>query len=337
MILLTGGAGYIGSHTAISLLSQGYDVFILDNLSNSSLDAIKSIENISGKKVIFKEMDLRNRSEMRTVFESNTFEGVIHFAAYKAVGESVEKPLKYYDNNLNGLVSLLNFCEEYQISNFIFSSSCTVYGSPDSVPVGEDESIKDADSPYGTTKIICENILNDFSRSNSWFKHLNLRYFNPIGAHQSGLIGDDPEGIPNNLLPYVVRVAAGVLPKLKVFGKDYNTEDGTAIRDYIHVCDLAEAHVRALEVLLSNGYNENIKSINIGTGEGVSVLQLIRTFEQATGQKVEFEFTDRRKGDVEKIYAKSDLSKEILSWETKYSLEEMLSSAWNYQKKKINA
>jgi UDP-glucose 4-epimerase len=334
MILLTGGAGYIGSHTALSLLESGEKLLILDNLDNSNLEVIDNIEIISKKSFQFVQGDVRDYSILDQIFQKYPINGVIHFAAYKAVGESVGNSLRYYDNNVGGLITLLKACKKYKVSNFIFSSSCTVYGNPDTIPVDEESVVKQAASPYGNTKIICEEILKDFSISEPWFKFVSLRYFNPVGAHLSGLIGDDPNGVPNNLLPFLVRVASGELDVLSVFGGDYNTPDGTAIRDYIHVVDLAEAHLSALKYVVE-GKTRN-SHFNIGTGKGYSVLDLINTFEKVTGVKINYKVVDRRPGDVEQIFAQPDLAKRELGWNARFGLEEMLSSAWNYQKRKKN-
>ena len=334
MILLTGGAGYIGSHTALSLLEKGEEILIIDNLENSSLQVIQSLKEVSKKELIFIEGDVRDEALLEELFAKYNISGIIHFAAYKAVGESVVDPLKYYDNNVGGLVSILNTCKRHKVSNFIFSSSCTVYGTPDIIPVDEKASIQQAASPYGNTKIICEEILSDFAYSESWFDFVSLRYFNPIGAHHSGIFGDDPNGIPNNLLPYITRVASGELEELSVFGSDYNTPDGTAVRDYIHVVDLANAHLKAMEYV--RAANSKVRFVNIGTGKGYSVLDLIKTFEKTTGVKINYKMVERRPGDVEKIYAKPDLAEKELKWKAQLNLDDMLTSAWEFQKAKQN-
>lgn len=333
MILVTGGAGYIGSHTVVELINKGYEVLIADNFSNSSKDVITRIEKITGKKISFIEVDLCDYSSVKKLCSQFKITGVIHFAAYKAVGESVELPLKYYHNNIASLVSVLKLCEEQKISNFVFSSSCTVYGNPTSIPVTEDSPIKSGESPYGKSKIFSEEIIADFQKSNP-ISCCNLRYFNPIGAHPSGLIGDLPSGTPNNLLPYVTQVAAGLRKELLIFGNDYNTKDGSCVRDFIHVLDLAKAHISALQY---NDTNKNkLSQFNIGTGEGVSVLELIKTFEKVNQINVPFKIVDRRPGDVEAIYAVCSKAKQELKWAASLNLEDMLVSSWKFQKNLSN-
>lgn len=329
MILVTGGAGYIGSHSVIELHNKGYDVLIIDNFVNSSPSILKHLKTITGEDFEFIEVDLCNYKKLKGLTEKYKITGVIHFAAFKSVGESVELPLKYYENNIQSLTNVLKLCEERDIPNIVFSSSCTVYGNPKSIPVTENTPIAKAESPYGKTKVFSEDILKDFHNSSS--KSIcNLRYFNPIGAHKSGLIGDYPDGRPNNLLPFVTQVAAGVREKLSVFGNDYETKDGSCVRDYIHVVDLAKAHVNAIEF---NKKNHNSYSIfNIGTGIGVSVLELLKTFEKISNTTVNFEIAPRRKGDIGAIYANCQHAEKKLNWKAELNLENMLSSAWKFQK-----
>lgn len=330
MILVTGGAGYIGSHSVIELHRQGYNVLIADNFVNSTPKVINHLKTITGKNFNFIEVDLCDYNELERLTAEYKITGVIHFAAFKSVGESVESPLKYYENNIQSLINVLRLCEQKTICNVVFSSSCTVYGNPKSIPVNELTPIKKAESPYGKTKVYSEEILSDYHKTSS-ISICNLRYFNPIGAHESGLLGDFPVGKPNNLLPYVTQVAAGLREKLSVFGNDYNTKDGSCIRDYIHVVDLAKAHVNAIDF---NQKNDNTYSVfNIGTGRGVSVLELLKTFEKVNYVPVNFEITQRRSGDVGAIYADCKEAKEKLNWKAELSLEDMLSSAWKFQQK----
>jgi len=328
MILVTGGAGYIGSHTIVELLNKNFEVLVIDNFSNSDVSALESIEKITGKSISFIEMDLRNYDLLVEKTKEFDIEGIIHFAAYKSVGESVFEPLKYYDNNINSLVNVLQLLKERNISNFVFSSSCTVYGSPEVIPVTEDSEVKKGESPYGKSKIIGEEIVNDFNYTRP-FSAINLRYFNPIGAHSSGLIGDRPIGKPNNLLPIVTQVAIGKRDVLSVFGDDYDTPDGTCLRDYIHVIDLAKAHVSAVEY--NRGNHNTVIPINLGTGNGSSVLEIINTFEKVSKIKINYKINPRRKGDVPAIFGDCSLSKKLLDWEAQLSLEDMLSSAWNFE------
>jgi UDP-glucose 4-epimerase len=328
MILVTGGAGYIGSHTIVELLNKNFEVLVIDNFSNSDVSALESIEKITGKSISFIEMDLRNYDLLVEKTKEFDIEGIIHFAAYKSVGESVFEPLKYYDNNINSLVNVLQLLKERNISNFVFSSSCTVYGSPEVIPVTEDSEVKKGESPYGKSKIIGEEIVNDFNYTHP-FSAINLRYFNPIGAHSSGLIGDRPIGKPNNLLPFVTQVAIGKREVLSVFGDDYDTPDGTCLRDYIHVIDLAKAHVSAVEY--NRGNHNTVIPINLGTGNGSSVLEIINTFEKVSKIKINYKINPRRKGDVPAIFGDCSLSKKLLDWEAQLSLEDMLSSAWNFE------
>lgn len=332
-ILVTGGLGYIGSHTVVSLLNEGYEVVIIDNLSNSSFSVLEGITEITDKNPKFHKIDLRHKADVTQFFDEHSdIKGLIHFAASKAVGESVEKPLLYYENNINSLVFLLQEMEKKNLSNFIFSSSCTVYGQADELPITEDAPIKKAFSPYGNTKQIGEEIIEDVCASNADFDAIALRYFNPIGAHPSAKIGELPIGTPQNLIPFITQTAMGKREELAVFGDDYDTPDGTCIRDYIHVLDLAEAHVQALERLIENKANGNYEVFNLGTGSGNSVMEVIKAFEKSTGQKLPYRIADRRKGDVIAAYANTTKAKEVLGWETKRNLEEALSSAWKWEK-----
>lgn len=334
MILVTGGTGYIGSHTCVELMKKGYDVLIADNLSNSHRDVVDRIANITGQKPLFEKTDLSDRKQTRKLFEKyKEIRAVIHFAAFKAVGESVEKPLMYYHNNLNSLIYLLENMAEKDIRNFVFSSSCTVYGEPDSLPVSEDSPIKPASSPYGNTKQISEEILRDTSHVNKKIKVISLRYFNPIGAHPSAEIGELPLGVPDNLVPYITQTAYGIRKELKIFGDDYNTPDGSAIRDYINVVDLSKAHVVAIERLLKDRNKKNFEIFNLGTGRGNSVFEVINAFKKATGVKLNYEVVGRREGDVEKVYADTRFANAELGWKAEKGLEETLLSAWNWENK----
>jgi UDP-glucose 4-epimerase len=335
-ILLTGGTGYIGSHTAVELIHQGYEVIIVDDLSNSEHRTIESIEKIIGTKPEFHQFDLRNSTSLEKLFKDNKFDGIIHFAAKKAVGESVEKPLLYYDVNLNSMLSLLKLMELHKVSNLVFSSSCTVYGQPSRLPVTEDTPFALAKSPYGHTKQIGENILNHTTRTNGQLQALSLRYFNPVGAHPSALIGELPVGTPANLVPFITQTVAGLRSKLKVYGNDYNTPDGTAIRDYIHVVDLAKAHVRAIEHMLNNEQKKSYEYFNIGTGKGSSVLEVIQAFERINLTKVPYEVVDRRAGDIVKIYADTTRANNELNWKAQLNLDDMMKSAWKWQKTLIS-
>ncbi len=326
-ILVTGGAGYIGSHTCVSLLSAGYDVIVVDNLSNSSLEALSGIETISGGRIKFYKTDLRNTEELRKVFRKEKIDSVIHFAGLKAVGESVTFPLKYYDNNLGATLSLLKVMEEFQVKNLVFSSSATVYGNPNTVPIDEDFPLF-ATNPYGMTKLMIENILKDMAKADPSMTIIILRYFNPAGAHKSGLIGENPKGIPNNLFPFIAQVASGKLSKLRVFGGDYSTKDGTGVRDYIHVCDLAEGHVAALKCIEKVGC---LSVYNLGTGTGYSVLDIIGAFEKANGIKIPYEIVDRRSGDIDACYANPSKAFHHLKWQAKRDLIEMCEDAWRFE------
>lgn len=332
-ILVTGGTGYIGSHTVVELLEEGFEAVIIDNLSNSELEVLDGITAITGKKPFFEQVDLRDRDLVFKVFEKHPdIRAIIHFAAFKAVGESVEKPLAYYENNLLSLIHLLEAMKKFQVNHLVFSSSCTVYGEPDSLPVDESAPIKKANSPYGNTKQICEDILQDTLVSSPEMGVISLRYFNPIGAHASAEIGELPIGIPNNLVPFVTQTAAGIRERLNVFGNDYNTPDGSAVRDYINVVDLARAHIKAIRRLLNNKQNSAFEVFNLGTGKGYSVLEIIHAFEKATGQKVNFKIVDRREGDVEQVYADTAYANSELGWKAEKGIEETLLSAWNWEK-----
>ena len=331
-IVVTGGTGYIGSHTVVELLTRGFEVHIIDNLSNSDASMVDRIEKITGKRANFTKIDLLDKEALHNFFDQiNQVDGIIHFAALKSVGESLSRPLSYYENNLQGLNSLLENVRRHKIANFVFSSSCTVYGSPEHLPVTEETPFGHTPSPYGATKQMCERILDDFSQANPFLKQISLRYFNPIGAHDSHLIGELPSGIPNNLMPYITQTAAGLRSELSVFGEDYETPDGTAIRDYIHVSDLAMAHVKALDYLSTK--EESIcEKINVGTGRGSSVMEVIKSFERTTGIKLRYKVVGRRDGDVESIYANASKAKAMLDWQATYSLDDMTRSAWQWEK-----
>lgn len=329
-ILVTGGLGYIGSHTVVALQEKGYEVIIVDNLANSQIEILDRIIKITGIKPIFEQMDLRDKPAVIALFEKyQDISGIIHFAAFKAVGESVSKPLDYYENNLNTLIYLLQKVVEKNIS-FIFSSSCTVYGEAKQMPIFEDAPIQPAISPYGNTKQIGEEIILDTAKSTP-ISAILLRYFNPIGAHKSGLIGELPTGVPQNLVPFITQTAIGKREKLSVYGNDYPTPDGTCIRDYIHVVDLAEAHVVALERLINKKNETTVEIFNLGTGRGSSVLEVIKAFEQVTHQKLNYQIVDRREGDVIQAYADTTKAKKVLGWQTKLSLEEALKSSWDWE------
>lgn len=331
-ILVTGGMGYIGSHTVVELQNAGFKVVIVDDLSNSGIGALDGIEQITGKRPIFVEADCRDSEKMNETFSNYKIDAVIHFAASKAVGESVEKPIMYYDNNINSLLTVLRTMKQHQVENIVFSSSCTVYGQPDQLPVTEQTPRKDAESPYGNTKRICEDILSDSSKA---YKHLNsiaLRYFNPIGAHASALIGELPLGVPANLVPYITQTAAGIREELQVFGDDYNTADGSCIRDFINVVDLAKSHVIAVQRLIEKKNKSSYEIFNIGTGSGASVLELLTTFEEATKRKVPYKIVGRRAGDIEQIYANASFANEELGWKAEINLADTLLSAWKWEK-----
>jgi len=331
-ILVTGGTGYIGSHTAVELIQKGYEVLIIDDLSNSEASVIDGIESITGVRPAFENFDIKDETALKACFQKhNNVEAIIHFAAYKAVGESVERPGMYYRNNLVTLMNLLDAMQEFQTPNLVFSSSCTVYGQPDKLPVDETAPIKKANSPYGNTKQISEDIIIDTLAAASNMQAISLRYFNPIGAHPTAKIGELPRGVPNNLVPFITQTAIGLRKELKVFGDDYNTPDGSAIRDYIHVVDLAKAHVVAIERLLNNKNRSAFEVFNLGTGKGSSVLEIINTFEEATGQKLPYTIVDRRAGDVEQVWADTRLANEELGWKAESTLAETLASAWKWE------
>ncbi|UXP30695.1 UDP-glucose 4-epimerase GalE [Reichenbachiella agarivorans] len=330
-ILVTGGFGYIGAHTVVELLQAGYEVHVVDDLSNTDESVSERIQEITGKRPAFTLLDLRNAQDVEALFSNHTFDGVIHFAASKSVGESAQNPLLYYHNNILGLVNLIASMKKHGVPNIVFSSSCTVYGQPDVLPVTEQTPIKPAESPYGNTKKIGEDILRDSAKAYDNIHAIALRYFNPIGAHPSALIGEKPKGVPNNLMPYLMQVATGERELLSVFGNDYNTVDGTAVRDYIHVVDLAKAHVIAVQRQLDGKQKEAYEFFNLGSGSGFSVLEIIESFERINGVKVNHQITERRAGDIEKIYADNTYAKEELGWQSELSLDEMMSSAWNWQ------
>ena len=330
-ILLPGGAGYIGSHTAVELLNAGRDIIILDNFSNSKPEVLEKIKKITGKDFKFYEADYLDRKAVEKVFEENEIEAVLNFAGYKAVGESVAKPLEYYHNNITGCLVLLQTMKKYNVKKFIFSSSATVYGEPEKIPLTEDCKTGGTTNPYGTTKLFIEQILKDiYASDNSWDIAI-LRYFNPVGSHESGLIGEEPQGIPNNLMPYIARVAAGKLKELSVFGNDYNTPDGTGVRDYIHVVDLAKGHVCALNKL--DKESKGLFIYNLGTGTGYSVLDMVKAFEKATGKNVPYKIAPRRAGDIATCYADPEKAKKELGWVATKTLEDMCKDSWNYIEK----
>ncbi len=329
-VLVTGGCGYIGSHTVVDLLNEDYEVVIVDNLSNSKIEVIDKIKKITGKEVTFYQYDLCDKEKVEIVFARENPDAVIHFAGLKAVGESVQKPLLYYENNLISTLNLLEIMQKYKARKFVFSSSATVYGKPASLPIDETFPLSPT-NPYGTTKLMIENILADLYQSDNSFDITILRYFNPIGAHKSGLLGEDPNGIPNNLMPYIVKVATKELPVLNVFGNDYDTVDGTGVRDYIHVCDLSYGHVLALK-----NKRVGLKIYNLGTGMGTSVLELVNMFEKVNNIKIDRQFVARREGDIDACYASNAKAKEELNFECKYNLEDMCLDSYNYVKNNIN-
>ncbi|MDX4050882.1 UDP-glucose 4-epimerase GalE [Aliarcobacter skirrowii] len=333
MILITGGAGYIASHTLIELSKDGFDFIVYDNLSNSSKESLKRVKKITGVKVKFVKGDIRDKKALRKVFKKYSIDSVIHFAGLKAVAESVANPLSYYDNNVIGTIRLLEVMKEFDCKKIVFSSSATVYGNPESCPIDESFPVGGTTNPYGTSKYMIERILEDLYISDNSFKAVILRYFNPVGAHESGLIGEDPNGIPNNLMPYISQVAVGKLKELSVFGSDYETKDGTGVRDYIHVVDLANAHVKAIEYLGNETSASSVLKVNIGTGTGYSVLDMIKAFEKASGQKIPYKLVPRRAGDIATCYSNPQKAKEILDWEAKFNLEDMCKSSWNWQSK----
>jgi len=332
-ILVTGGTGYIGSHTVVELINSGFDVLIADNLSNSNIDVLSSIKKITGVEPAFTNIDLSDQEKTANYFSQlKNIDAIIHFAAFKAVGESVEKPLKYYKNNIQSLINVVEGMQNNNFNNLVFSSSCTVYGQAEKLPVTEETPILKADSPYGNTKQICEEIISDYSKMNINKKFVLLRYFNPIGAHESGLIGELPIGVPGNLVPFITQTTAGLREVLSVYGNDYNTFDGTPIRDYIHVTDLAKAHVLSVKRMFDTN-NSNLEIFNLGTGRGNSVLEVIKTFEEVTNQKINYKIVQRRPGDIEQVWADTKLANTILGWKAELSLAQALLSSWNWEKK----
>jgi len=330
-VLVTGGLGFIGSHTVVELQNEGFEVLIIDNLSNSTIEVLDNITSITGIKPTYFNIDLKNKTAVKDFFATNKVDGIIHFAASKAVGESVQIPLEYYENNISSLVYILQEMKANNLNNFIFSSSCTVYGQADELPITENAPIKPAESPYGNTKQIGEEIIKDATRISD-LKAIALRYFNPTGAHESAKIGELPIGVPQNLIPFVAQTAAGIRAELSVFGSDYDTTDGTAVRDYIHVVDLAKAHIVALKRLIENNNKAKYEVFNLGTGKGNSVLEVIQSFEKVTGQKVNYKLVDRREGDITAAYADTNYANNELGWKTKLSLDQALLSAWEWQK-----
>lgn len=332
-ILVTGGLGYIGSHTVVELYNKGYQPIIIDDLSNSENSVFEALKKLTSPDLQLIDVDIKDKQKMKERLSQHEILGVIHFAAYKSVGESVKRPLKYYANNIQGLVNILDVCEEYNITNFIFSSSCTVYGDTDQVPINEAHPVVQAMSPYGNTKQVGEEIISDFANSLTEFKAISLRYFNPIGAHETGEIGELAYGVPNHLVPYLNQVANGQRDKLHVFGGDYNTTDGTCVRDYIHVVDLAKAHIAAIEYLMCKEKGANSHEvINIGTGKGTSVLEMIKAYVQATGVQIPYKIVEKRPGDVEQAYADATKSKKVLGWKAELSISKALADAWKWQK-----
>ncbi len=332
-ILVTGGAGYIGSHTCVELLNEGYDVIVVDNLSNSSKKAIDRVEEITGKHITFYEVDILNHDAMERIFNAHSIDAVIHFAGLKAVGESVVKPIEYYHNNMTGTLVLCDVMRNHGVKNIIFSSSATVYGDPAIIPITEECPKGSPTNPYGWTKSMLEQVLTDIHTADPEWNVVLLRYFNPIGAHKSGLIGEDPKGIPNNLLPYIAQVAIGKLECLGVFGDDYDTPDGTGVRDYIHVVDLAVGHVKAIKKLEEKG---GVSIYNLGTGKGYSVLEVLHAFEKACGHKIPYQIKPRRAGDIATCYCAPEKAKKELGWEAQYGIEEMCADSWNWQSKNPN-
>lgn len=331
-VLVTGGAGYIGSHTVLELLNEGHQVIVVDNLSNSSKEALNRVKKITGKELTFYEEDLLNKSSIQAIFSKNDIDSVIHFAGFKAVGESVAKPLSYYQNNITSTLYLCEIMKEYGVKNIVFSSSATVYGDPEEVPITEDFPLS-ATNPYGRTKLFIEYILKDLHIADDSWNIALLRYFNPVGAHKSGLIGEDPNDIPNNLMPYISQVAVGKLEKLSVFGDDYPTHDGTGVRDYIHVIDLALGHIKALEKL---DEKPGLVIYNLGTGKGSSVLDMVKAFEKASGKNVPYRITDRRPGDIAECYADPSKAEKELGWKAEYGIEEMCEDTWRWQSNNPN-
>ncbi|WP_444994336.1 UDP-glucose 4-epimerase GalE [Aliikangiella sp. IMCC44359] len=331
-ILVTGGAGYIGSHTTLLLLEAGYQVVVVDNLSNSSLESLRRVENLTGKEVVFYKADIREKDKLISIFEEHQIDGVVHFAGLKAVGESTQIPLEYYEQNVYGTVSLLKVMQQFNCLRIVFSSSATVYGDPATVPITEDFPVS-ATNPYGRSKLYIEEIMRDLAISNDAWNIILLRYFNPIGAHDSGQIGEDPQGIPNNLMPYISQVAVGKRDKLSVFGGDYPTIDGTGVRDYIHVVDLSDAHVKAIQKIESlNG----VSTFNLGTGKGYSVLQMVDAFKEGAGKAVPYEIVERRPGDIAECWADASLAEKILGWKASRGLQEMVNDTWRWQSSNPN-
>lgn len=333
LVLVTGGTGYIGSHTVVELMNEGFDVVIIDNLSNSEKSVLDGISKIIGRRPYFEQFDLCDKERVHNFFKIyRKVSAIIHFAAYKAVGESVEKPLMYYQNNLESLMNLLQGMIDFKVHNLVFSSSCTVYGEPDQLPVTEEAPIKLATSPYGNTKQMSEEIIADTIKSNNTIKAIALRYFNPIGAHTSALIGELPRGVPNNLVPFITQTAAGIREELKVFGNDYNTPDGTAIRDYINVVDLAKAHVVSVKRMLEDKNKKNFEVFNLGTGKGSTVLEVVNAFKKSTGMDLNYKIVGRREGDTEAVYADTNFANKELGWKAEVNLEDTLKSAWEWEK-----
>lgn len=332
-ILVTGGTGYIGSHTVVELQQAGYEVVIVDNLSNSNADVLEGITKITGKRPIFDKLDCTDFGAMKALFKKYSFDGIIHFAASKAVGESVQKPLLYYRNNLVSLLNLLELMPKYNVKGIVFSSSCTVYGEPDNNPIDENAPIKPATSPYGNTKQINEEFILDFIHSGAPIKSIILRYFNPIGSHPSAEIGELPLGVPQNLVPYITQTGIGIREQLSVFGDDYNTPDGSCIRDFINVVDLAKAHVIAIERMLEDKSDEKVEIFNLGTGTGLSVLELIKVFEKVSEKPLNYKIVGRREGDIEQIWANPDKANNVLGWTAKETIEDTMASAWKWQQR----
>ncbi len=327
-ILVTGGAGFIGSHTVVELLNEGKEVVIIDNFSNSKKEVLDAIRKITNKDFKFYEIDYLDREKLEKVFEENKIDAVLNFAGFKSVGESIEKPIEYYTNNISGALVLLDTMRKYGVKNFIFSSSATVYGEPERIPLTEDCKTGSTTNPYGTSKLYIEQILKDIYTSDPSWNICILRYFNPVGAHESGLIGEEPQGIPNNLMPYVARVALGTLKELSIYGDDYDTKDGTGVRDYIHVVDLAKGHIKALQKLEKE--KQGLFIYNLGTGKGYSVLDMVKAFEKVTGKKVAYKIAPRREGDIATCYADPKKAKEELGWQADLGIDEMCRDSWNY-------
>lgn len=335
-ILVTGGLGFIGSHTVVALQQKGYEVIIIDDLSNAAVDVVDGIKNITGHAPLFEKIDLRDKSSVFQFFDTHQdIEGVIHFAASKAVGESMKEPLAYYENNFFSLINVLSAMKQKGLDKIIFSSSCTVYGQGEVMPITEEESIKTALSPYGNTKQVGEEIIVDLAKVYP-LQAVLLRYFNPIGAHESGFIGESPVGVPYNLIPYITQTAVGIRPYLSIYGDDYDTADGTCVRDYIHVVDLADAHVRAMEYLLKKENTVQVEAFNVGNGQGYSVLELVHSFERVSGIKINYKIVERRPGDIDKAWANTDKIERVLGWKPTKNLDDMLASAWNWERKSRN-